>query len=41
MNLEAPTAAGLFATDCVDKLKPTLERKVPGILRGCEAAAAP
>jgi catechol 2,3-dioxygenase-like lactoylglutathione lyase family enzyme len=41
MNLEASTAAGLFATDCVHKLKPTLERRVPGILRGCEAAAAP
>jgi hypothetical protein len=41
MNLEAPTAAGLFTRDCVDKLKPTLERQVPGILRGCEAAAAP
>jgi hypothetical protein len=41
MNLAVSTEAGLFATDCVDKLKPTLERQVPAILRGCEAAAAP
>jgi|SRR5450432_414619 hypothetical protein len=38
MNLEASTKEALFATDCIDKLRPTLDRQMIAILQDCKAA---
>jgi hypothetical protein len=39
MNLEASTEEALFATDCIDKLKPKWDRQMPAVFRDCRAVA--